>query len=162
MAISKYFDRVVSLKTNNVHARLSKRSKMKLGLYFYKSKSKEISNLNYTYFANLFSLFSNVNPSMHVEEKNKAFYYSIYYTFKPNTYSYRFFSSNFLKYYPSETVNLIFNQNEIRFMVNNHITIFKNLRKYNKEMYDEKFDNPFVLFLRVSFELDKRLKNIIF
>lgn len=162
MALSKFFDRLASLKTNNLDKRLSKRSRMRFGLYFYKDKSKDISNLNYNYFANLFYLLTNINPAMRVKEKNKALYYSLYYKFKSNIYCYKFLTSNFLKYYPSDMVSLMSNNTELRFVVNNHIVIFKNLRKYNKEIYDEKFDNSFIVFVQFDTNLDKRLINIIF
>lgn len=134
---------------------------MLLGFYYYTPKNRITSNDNYVYFSTLFDLLAKVEPSIKFKQKNNSTRSSVLLSVRPNLDFYEFFVTNFLKHYRTENVKLLKNSDQIFFIVKSHILIFKDLPGYDMELYEEKFDDPFVLFVKFDRSIDPRLFDLI-
>jgi hypothetical protein len=159
MIFSRTLSKYLVLKNNK---NINYKNKFKVGFYFYPNKSKAFSNENYFYFAYIFDLVTSKNPSISFVAKNyktKAFLNCNLARMSLDFYN--FFSLQYLKHYPSENVSLFYNEKRIQFLTKNHILIFKNLSRYDMELYEDRFDEPFVFFVEFGDDIDLRILNII-
>lgn len=159
MIFSKTLSKYLILKNNR---NIRYKNRFNVGFHFYANKNNIYSNENYFYFAYIFELVSNKNPSVKFVTKNyKTKIFLNCNLVRMNADFYNFFSLQYLKHYPSENVSLIYSEKKIQFLTKNHILIFKNLSNYDMELYEERFDEPFILFVEFGEDMDLRVLNII-